>query len=278
ARSPLETMLLLYGAAVAFITLNIRQPWPYMFVLLAPTAFVLHAYLFSRALADPAGWMRRPVAWTAYVTLGLLWPLSQVPVVARAAPGAQRQTFELAQALLRPGERYFAGFQFLPRLDAHDHTLGMVDTNTAHPVHALSPAEHAAILERFREEPIRFLVYTPVIDDGVPPPIRDHLFRNYAPFWGNVWLYAPQCRPADSEVNLLFPGRYTVETERPGEVRVDGRAVACGDTVELARGRHAIRTSVRCRLRLQPEGVDYLLDPAHRDAAPLFWPPGGPVA
>jgi hypothetical protein len=272
-QTPQETLLLFYGCTVAALLLNIRQPWRYMFVLLAPTAFVLHGYLFSRELDRPNSLLRKPVLWACYVLLGLLWPLSRVPVVLRDDAGPQRQTLALAEALLGPDEHYFAGFQLLPRLYAHDRTLGMVDTNTAHPIHALSAAEHAAILERFRQEPIRFIVWTSTIDDGVPQVIKDHLFATYAPFWGNLWLYAPQGRQGDSQVNLLFAGRYTIETEQPAQVTIDGKSHASGATIELERGEHAIRTAVRCRLRLQPEGVDHLLNPAYRDPVWFFWPP-----
>jgi hypothetical protein len=86
-------------------------------------------------------------------------------------------------------------------------------------------------------------------------------------------MYAPQCSPAASEVDLLFAGRYTIETEQPGKVGIDGEAHASGETVELERGKHAIHTPVRCRLRLHPEGVDHLLHPAYRDPVWFFWPP-----
>ncbi len=276
-QSPLETMLFFYGSTGAFIMLNIRQPWGYMFVLLVPTAFVMHCYLFSLRFGIPVCLLHRRIGWVGYFLFGLIWPLAQVPWVALYDPGPQRQTFELAEALLQPGEHYFAGFHFLPRLDAHEDTLGMVDTNAAHPVHALSPSEHVAILERFRKEPIRFLVYTTVIDHGVPDDILTYLYRTYAPFWGNIWIYAPMCQPADSEVHLRFRGRYTIETQTPGAIRIDGNAVASGDSIELEHGNHVIHTEVRCRLKLQPEGIDHLLNPDYRDPIRFFWRHMGPA-
>ena len=214
-----------------------------------------------------------PVTWCS----GSFWPLSRCPKCVRDDPGPQRQTFELARALLSAGRSLFRRLSVFARLDAHERTLGMVDTNTAHPIHALTPAEHAAILERFQKEPVRFLVYTPVIDDGVPKPILDHLFRNYAPLWGNIWIYAPQCQPGRRRVNLLFEGDYTIETEKPARVLIDGKSHGSGETVELDRGRHAIVAPVRCRLRLQPAHIDHLLDPAYRDPVGFFWPDRGPA-
>jgi hypothetical protein len=154
----------------------------------------------------------------------------------------------------------------------------MVDTNTARPVFALTPVEHAAILERFQEEPIRFLIWTTVIDDGTPEIILNHLHRNYAPFWGNIWLYAPQCSPAASQVNLLFSGLYTIETETPGDVQIDDRCYSSGETLELECGRHTVVTPVRVRLKLKPTGIDHLLDPAYCDPVTFFWPDRWPVS
>jgi hypothetical protein len=154
----------------------------------------------------------------------------------------------------------------------------MVDTNTAYPVHAQSAAQHAAILERFEAEPVRFLVYTTVIDDGVPDPIKKHLFGNYAPFWGNIWIYAPQSKPTDSKISLLFTATYAVETEQPRTVQIDGQSYAPGETVELRQGQHAIVTPVRLRLKLQPPNIDHLLNPAYREPIAFFWPNMGPAA
>src|ERR1700679_350768 len=100
----------------------------------------------------------------------------------------------------------------------------MVDMNSARPIQALTEAERAAITQSFRQEPIRVVIYTYKIDDEVPEHIRTHLYRNYAPLWANVWIYAPQLTPADTDVHLLFADLYTIETEEPHIVRIDGQA------------------------------------------------------
>jgi hypothetical protein len=279
AQKPLETLLLFYSGAVALVALSVRQPWPYMFVLIVPTAFVVHAYLFTRELGRTESLLRRPLVWACYVLLGLAWPLwSSVPSVIRDDPGPQRQTVELAVALLQPGDKYFAGFQVLYRGDAHETALGMADTNAAFPIHGLPQAEHAAILERFQKEPVRLLIWTTVIDDGVPDLIKKHLFRTYAPFWGNIWLYALQCHPSQSQVNLLFAGSYLIDAEQPERVQIDGRSYAVGDYVELDQGPHTVATPVRLRLKLRPANVEHLLNPAYREPIAFFWPYMGPAA
>lgn len=271
-QSPRETLLLCYGGAAALVMVSLRQPWRYSFVLIVPTMFVLLIDLFAREFARPTTVLRRPVAWLCFLVLGLLVPLARVPVVARDDPGWQRQSVELTEALLEPGDRYFAGFQFLYRGDRHARSLLCVDMNGSPPISSLTESELTAILERLKEEPIRVVVYTYKIDEEVPEPIRTHLYRNYAPLWANVWIYAPQVKPADGQVDLLFTASYTLETEQPQVVLIDGQTYSSGATVELDRGRHTIVTPVRLRLKLQTARIAQLLKPQYREPIGFFWP------
>ena len=271
-QTPRDTLLLFYGGVVVTIMLSLRQPWAYCFVLLAPTLFVLQVYLFSRELDRPNTLLQYRLMWVCYLLVGLLWPLSRVPLVSRADPGGQRQTVVLTEALLGPEDRYFAGFELLLHSNAHAKALPFTDTNGAIPIQDVTTAESARILERLQEEPIRVVVYNYKIDNEVPQLIRTYLYRNYAPFWSNVWLYAPQVKPADSEINLLFTDSYTIETEEPQFVRLDGHTYASGTTVALERGRHTIATPARLRLKLQPTHVAHLLNPAYREPIGFFYP------
>jgi len=270
-----QTKLLLYGGTVGAIMVNVRQPWPYSFVLLVPTVFVLLVELFSHEFDRPVGLLRQPVFWVAYSLFGLVLPLCELPIVAQADTRPQREALELTEALLGPEDRYFAGFQFLYRGDANTHSLSTVDLNSAPPTHSLTAAWVAGILEGLQKEPIRLLLYTFKIDADVPTLIREHLYRNYAPFWGNVWIYAPQVKPSDSEVNLLFTDAYSIEMDQPRPVLIDSQPYAPGATVALKQGRHRIATTARLRLKLRAAKVDHLLDPAYREPVNFFWPARG---
>ncbi len=274
-RNHRQTMLLFYGGTVGAIMVSVRQPWPYSFVILVPTVFVLLAELFSHELERPAGLLHQPVFWVAYGLFGLLLPLSELPMVAQADTGPQRHALALTEALLGPEDRYFAGFQFLYWGNANTHSLSTVDLNSAPSTQSLTSAQVAEILEGLQKEPIRVLLYTFKIDADVPPLIRKHLYRNYAPLWGNVWIYAPQVRPSDSEVNLLFTDVYSIEMDQPHPVLIDSQPYAPGATVELRRGRHSIATASRLRLKLRAAKVDHLLDPAYREPVNFFWPARG---
>jgi hypothetical protein len=270
-QQPRDTLLLFYGATVVLVMLSVRQPWPYSFVIVIPTLFVLVVSLFSRELARPESVLRRPILWLCFAVLGLYLPLTRLPVVARDNAGEQKQTVELTEALLQPGDRYFAGFWFLPNSALHEQALGQFETNGVHPIQEWTAAEIAAIQSRFVEEPIRVVVFSLKVDE-LPEALRKHVYRNYAPFWANVWIYAPQVRPADAEVHLLFTDSYVIETEKPDFVRVDGQTYASGTTVKLERGRHSIETPVRLRLKQRPANVEHLLNPAYRQPTRLIWP------
>jgi len=274
-RDSRQTLLLLYGGTVVVMMLSLAQPWPYSFVLFVPTLLVLQADLFSRELRRPRSLLHRSDFLLGYCLFGLLIPLSRVPIVAQYDPGAQRQTIELTEALLGPEDRYFAGFFLLYRHDASARTLNYVDSTSAFPTHKLTTTEVAGILEHLRAEPIRLVVYNWKIDFEVPEPIRKHLYRNYAPLWANVWIYAPQVRPSDSDVNLLFTDVYSIEMEQPHPVIIDGQTYPPGATVELQRGRHTIATKSRLRLKLRAAKVDHLLNPAYREPTVFFWPGKG---
>ena len=274
-RTPRETLLLFYSGTVAVIMLWLPQPWQYCFVLLVPTLFVLHADLFARELERPPNLLRQPVLLLCYGLCGLFLPLSRVPVVASYDPGTQRHTIELAEALLGPEDRYVAAFHLLYRRDAIDRSMGFIGSTGAVPVQSLTPSQVAGMLERLRKEPIRLVVYNWKIDFEVPGPIRRHLYRNYAPLWSNVWIYAPQVKPSDSEVNLLFTDVYSMETEHAHPVMIDGQTYTPGATVALQRGRHTIATVDRLRLKLRAAQVDHLRNPAYRDPVQFFYPGKG---
>ena len=274
-RSPRETLLLFYSGTVAVMMLNLPQPWPYCFVLLVPTLFVLHSDLFSRELGHPQGLLGRSVFLVTYGLFGLLLPLSRLPVVAQYDPGAQRQTIELTEALLGPEDRYFSGFRFLYRNDAIARSLSTVDSTSAFPSYKLTPAQVEGILERLQKEPIRLLIYNWKIDYEVPKLIRTHLYRNFAPLWGNVWIYSPQVKPSDSNVNLLFTDVYSIEMEKPHPVMIDGQTYPPGSTLELNRGRHSILTTSRLRLKLRAAKADHLRNPAYREPVNFFYPGQG---
>ncbi len=274
-RTRCENLLLFYGGTVVGVMLSLAQPWPYCFVLLVPTIFVLHVDLFDRVLERPWGLLSLGVFLCCYGLYGLLWPLSILPVVAQDDTGPQRQTIELTEALLEPEDRYFAGFNLLYRRDALARALSETDENGAHPTHEQTADQTAEILRRLQEEPIRLLIHNFKIDEEVPAPIRRHLYRTYAPLWSNVWIYAPQVRPPGLEVNLLFTDAYTLEMKGQHPVMIDGLTYAPGATVELLRGRHTVVTSADLRLKLRAARADHLLKPAYREPTLFFWPRKG---
>ncbi len=292
-QKPRETMLLFYGGVVIAIMLSVQTPALYSFVLIVPTLFVLQANLFSNEFERRNTLLCQRVFWLSYGLLGLILPLSDILFVAQDDNGPQRLTLKLTEALLGPEDRFFAGFQLLYRREANAQAMSMTDGHSSPPTQALTPTQVAEILDRLEREPIRLVIYTFKVHAfefekrevgnldarlnlaEAPFAIRRHFYRNYAPLWSNVWIYAPQVKPSDSAVELLFTDVYSIETERPTPVLIDGQTYAPRATVELRRGHHAIATASRLRLKLRAAKADHLLNPAYRFATWFFWPAQG---
>ena len=76
----------------------------------------------------------------------------------RVTPAPQRQTIELAEALLGPEDRYFAGFQILYRRDANARALSELTRPVLiPPTRANSGSDGGNPGRRLQEEPIRLL-------------------------------------------------------------------------------------------------------------------------
>ena len=72
------------------------QPWPYFFVLLLPTFFVLHAHFFD-------SWRNPPRPAIAVIVLfGVIVPALRIPVALRRDNSYQRYNVRLATAMLPP--------------------------------------------------------------------------------------------------------------------------------------------------------------------------------
>jgi len=104
--------------AVALLCMGVwhRQPWPYFFVLLIPTLFVLNVVFFDIGLklyGDRYVLGLAPPMWGFYGVLAIAIPLLRVPVNLNRDNSPQRATVELASALLGADETYLAGVGLL---------------------------------------------------------------------------------------------------------------------------------------------------------------------
>ena len=108
-------ILLLYGIAIFVWGLWYRQPWPYFFVSLIPTFFVLVVASFEDYLPNTTSWRHffsRP-AVIMLIVFGLVYPLSRVIVVLGRDNGYQQHMVQLAGALIEDDEYYISGVDVL---------------------------------------------------------------------------------------------------------------------------------------------------------------------
>jgi hypothetical protein len=91
-------------------------------------------------------------------------------------------------------------------------------------------ANHAGLLDALRGVPST---------DPLLPEDASLLRENYVHHWGPLWVAGKRLRAgAGTTFELAVGGLYTLERRAVG---IDGKAVAVGDTITLARGRHSLK-------------------------------------
>ncbi len=275
AAGRVEWELLLYGSSLSLLCVLHHQPWPYFFVLLIPTLWVLIVALLDGRMASWRALDRRRRAWLAagFVALGIVYPLTRLPANLGRDSGFQRQMIELAEAALAPGETYLAGVDLLWHRRQVDDRLAWLDRLQLARLGRMAPGELAELLRELEAKPLKLIVDSYRIQQ-LPRPLREALGRRYAFYWGNLMLYSPIVEAEADRFELAIGGDYLVLVEQgaanadPGTI--DGRPIAAGGTLRLAAGTHLRSGSGRIRLRLAAPELDALRDPRYRERRPLF--------
>jgi hypothetical protein len=234
----------LWSYAVILLGLCVwhKQPWPYFFVFLLPTAWVLSAAVLTES--------RRGARWqvlglAAVVVVGALASAAlRVPVVLHRSAIAQRQIVEAAAAFLRPGETYLAGTELLWRQQPHLTQLIWLDQVR------LNDLRHdsAAALAELRATPPRLLIDNYRLEN-LPQSLMQELGRSYVPVAGNLRSYAPALPNGAAETHFAYGGLYVVRAPAGGQVRVDaGPWLRDGERVDLAAGTHHTEVADQARL------------------------------
>ena len=260
-----------YGGTLIALSLLHRQPWPYFFVLLAPTLWIL-AIAFLQAGME--GWRGRPPTYKrALVALligfGFLWPLTRVPVVVGRSNGYQRSTIELADRLLEDGSSYLAGTELIFDRRQRERRLAWLDIPTNRALSKRPIYELEAIRRDLAAEPPKFVVNNYRIY-GLPRNLRRHLARTYEPWWGSVAIYSPAVEAGEQSLRIAFAGLYEIVATTPAVVRIGERTWRPGDQIELAAGELTMVSDRSFRLRYVPPDVESYLDPQFRQSRLLF--------
>jgi hypothetical protein len=266
-----EWLLLLYGAGLTVLCALHKQPWPYFFVLLIPTLWVLIVALLNDSIEWFAALDSTRRLWlvTGFVVLGIVNPLTRLPANFERDSAFQRSMLQIAQAVLEPGESYLTGVDMLWNRQQVSPELAWLDRRRLSSLRQLPPADRRQLTQRVERAPLK-LVIDNYRTQQLPRELRRALDRNYGFLWGNLRLYSPALDPEWSEFHLAVGGRYQVYSDEPLTAEIDGHQVTTGETLELGPGPHRLASSTPMRLRLLPGNLEGLLDPRFRKPRPLF--------
>lgn len=252
-----------YSLTIVFLCIWHKQPWPYFFVFLVPTLFVLNTATLDAFLARV-----RPrwaiVAFAIAFTLpGLLLPLSRIPHALARDSGFQRAMFHAGDQLLGPGETYVDGTSMLYRHEEALPVFEWLDAMGLQHLRKMPESELRNLVGSLPGNPPKLLLWNYRLA-GLPPGLLAYFATQYRPVYGNLFLYAPIV--GGSQFTIHFDGGYRVEGT---EASVDGVSVRTGAIIQLKRGLHSLAADRPLRLRLlPPAGID--VDPRYADPNDLF--------
>jgi hypothetical protein len=262
-REPVPRTVAVYGGALLALALQHSQPWPYFFVIVAPTVFVLHAALFDRLATLPVAF---PAAMTCLLR-GVGYPLMHAGAALEHDSGAQRASIRLVHGLLGPGESYLAGTDMVWDRPHQPAELRWVDAEVARQLRQAPPAEIARLADSIGTSPIKFIIRNYRVD-FLPAPIVARIHADYLPLWGNVAVYAPTLAPG--RFLLKFDGNYLLITASGHPATIDGQMVASGRLLPLRKGLHQLAADAPVRLKLIPLHWEEHADPDYPQPSELF--------
>lgn len=239
-----DAIVLPYAAAMLAFAAWHKQPWPYFFAMIVPTFFVLQAFTLDDLLSRPWSLNWRRAFVVAFIALGLILPLSRVPIGLARDGGFHRAMFEAGEQLLGPGETYLDGTGMLFRRTQAHPEFSWLDAAAMNDLRNRSDADLRTIASELERNPPKLVIWNYRMA-GLPPILQVWVLTHYAPMYGDIFFYAPVVQ--GPRFAVAFDGRYRIGN-RPAVI--DGAPVA-GEVV-LHRGVHSVAIANPIRLRLIP--------------------------
>ena len=264
--APRERALAAYGVVVFGLGVAYRHPWPYHFLLLIPTVFVLLvSWLDKVRRSHPTtNWLPLPAPLAgAYLVGGILLPCVSLYTTLSRDNTLQRLNVEFAHATLRPGEGYLAGMRLFRDRPHQPISLGWLDNARRVALQARPSAALAALADTIAADPPKLLFDNYRVRD-LPCPLLRALDANYRRTYGNIWLYAPLIEPGAAR-RIAYTARYSVEATPGAHLMLGGTVYQAGDTVSADRGSVVSAQSGSVRLRLIPPVPVPVTDPGPRE-------------
>jgi hypothetical protein len=263
----LEAIALLGCGATLLCLLFYRNAFPYFFpFILAPAAVLAGVAVERIGLLS-----RHPLL----LALGLVAPAALVAVSwSKHDQHAQRQLVAAVHRIFQRQVAYIDRNSMVgsfPKRGFFMSTWGMANYRKGMPV-------FAEVLSR---DTVPLLIIDgPALEQaaglmsGLPQGLQlypqdvDLLRQNFIPHWGRIWVAGKrvEATPAGMPISIVVPGTYTVEG---GAVKLDGKPVAAGGTVNLSRGRHLISSAAPAIVTLR--WGDHLYKPVELPiAGPIY--------
>ena len=245
-----------YAGTIVGLCIWYAQPWPYFFVLMLPTLWVVLITLFDELLErDGSG----QLALLDYLTLafvvmlGVAYPLaSRVPVNLGRDSSYQRSVLELADQLVGPNESYLAGVDLLYDRRQSPARFAWLDRPRRSDLAHLQGPDLEEVRQELAEAPLKVLIDNYRLRE-LPSVLRDELDRKFRHIFGHVAIYSPCVSAGETEVDVAFSGAYTLAAA--ASCLIDGRTVESGERIPLEAGSHFLHCPLEARLDLDP-GVD----------------------
>lgn len=261
-----EIILLFYGSCMVFLCALHKQSWPYFFVLLIPSLFVLNIYTVEI-------FAKKRVFYVSLIAFGVFYPLLRVPHLLKRDNGFQREMLRVSAEILEKDERYFAGFDYLLDNKQSLHKFSWLDRARLLEIHSFSPLKHKEVLAKFEKNPAKFILTNYRIS-SLPRVYKEQFFKSYVHFYGNIHTYAPLIKKGQGSFRLAYSGKYRVTQVDQGadysSIMLGGVSYGLGDVLELKKGIHRADLSHRTRLVLQFEEEKLQLREEFRNPAKFF--------
>ena len=251
-----DQLLLVYGAMLTALCIWHKQPWPYFFVLLIPTVFVMHVSFFHYLLPIFRG--RQQLAILLFVLMALL-PLQRLETTLKRDSRFQQTVFDLGTSILRPGELYLDGMDLLYTHRQGVPELRWLDSRRTQWINSASGEAVDSIIEQLARKPIKLVIINWRLRN-LPAKIQQRLAAGFSPLWGNLYVYSPTVGPETGSFDIKFEGKYIVDAPEGEKVRVDGVVHGNGDRIELTAGEHRAEASSPFRLQLLPPEFEPFAD------------------
>ena len=231
---PARSATLLLLAMPVAILLIYRNAFPYFFPFMTLPIAVLAA-IGWQAIARPL-WRNVTLGGIAIVMIAQFIPAIQ------QGQSTQRTIAQTASKMFPNGARYIDRNAMLPSFQKSGYFMsswgvqGMV--GSAHP-------ELANIIDR--DQPPMVIANTPILRAALDPTLewRDlrltreeevALRESYISHWGDIWVAGKVLDGEEGAFALRIAGTYTLECE--GTRAINGAVTACGEVVELGKGRN----------------------------------------